>query len=114
MNKEHLSVPFYLEGDIFKISIPTNNEISVGAVEGAIDGVTKDVKNKLAILVKAIISDEGRRVPEYKIMTELGSERTIERHIQLLRDANLIEFRGDAPKTGGYYLTEFLINMLKA
>jgi len=40
------------------------------------------------------------------------SERTLERYLQQLKDSGLIEFRGDAPKTGGYYLTKNLHDKL--
>ena len=64
------------------------------------------IKVKLGMLLKAIINDEGKRIPDYKEATKLGSDRTMERYIQQLRDANLIEFRGESTQTGGYFLTE--------
>ncbi|PJC61314.1 MAG: transcriptional regulator, partial [Flavobacteriales bacterium CG_4_9_14_0_2_um_filter_32_27] len=60
-----------------------------------------------------IISNEGKRIPEYQKITQLGGERTIERYIQQLRDAKLIEFKGEAAQTGGYYLTKQLKEKLK-
>ena len=84
-----------------------------GAIDGAIDGVTKEVRKKLAILLKAIAVEEGRRIPDYRIATQLGSERTMERYIQQLRNAGLIEFKGEAAQTGGYFLTEDMIKKLK-
>jgi len=113
--------PAFIEGKTFKMTIPLAKELTdgvtdgttVGAVVGAIDGVTDGVKEKLTILLKAIISNEGRRIPEYQEITQLGSERTIERYIQQLRAANLIEFIGEAAQTGGYYLTKILKEKLK-
>ena len=35
----------------------------------------------------------------------VDSDRNIERYLKMLRDADIIEFKGDSPKTGGYYLT---------
>ena len=67
----------------------------------------------MTILLKAIISNEGKRIPEYQKITQLGGERTIERYIQQLRDAKLIEFKGEAAQTGGYYLTKQLKEKLK-
>lgn len=115
------SDPTFIEGKTFKMTIPLAKELTdgaivganVGAVVGAIDGVTDGVKANLTILLKAIISNEGKRIPEYQEITQLGSERTIERYIQLLRDANLIEFIGEAAQTGGYYLTKWLKEKLK-
>ncbi|MCB0381431.1 MAG: transcriptional regulator, partial [Flavobacteriales bacterium] len=113
--------PTFIEGKTFKMTIPLSKEITDGAVVGAIDGAvvgaidgaTDGVKEKLTILLKAIISNEGKRIPEYQEITQLGSERTIERYVQQLRDAHLIEFKGEAPQTGGYYLTELLKEKLK-
>lgn len=90
-----------------------NEEVIDGAVDGAIDGATKTTKNKLAILLKAIINDEGKRTPDYRKATELGSERTIERYIEQLKEAGLIEFRGGATQTGGYFITQKLKQKLK-
>ena len=78
----------------------------VGAIVGAIDGATASTKAKLAILLKAIIEDEGRRAPDYLSITQLGSERTLERYIMLLKEAGIIEFRGTAYHTGGYFVSE--------
>jgi ATP-dependent DNA helicase RecG len=117
--------PTFIEGKTFKMTIPLTKEITdgavvgandgvvVGAIDGAIDGVTDGVKEKLTVLLKAIISNEGKRIPEYREVTQLGSERTIERYIQQLRESNLIEFKGESPQTGGYYLTELLKEKLK-
>lgn len=76
-----------------------------GAIEGAIEGVTKGVKAKLVILLSAIVANEGGRVPEYKEATGLP-DSTMERYIKHLKDGGLIEFRGEAAHTGGYYLTK--------
>lgn len=83
-----------------------------GAIEGAIEGATKNVKNKLKSLLKEIARNEGKRVPEYIEVINV-SESTIERYLKQLRDANLIEFKGDAAQTGGYYLTEAIKKKLK-
>lgn len=98
----------FIEGTTFKTII------SAGGVEvgGAIEGATEGVKEKLVILLTAIAHDEGKRVPDYREKTKLA-ESSIERYIAQLRCAGLIEFRGDAPQTGGYYLTEVLNDKLK-
>ena len=93
----------------------------LGTIDGAIkdktdeviDGATKATMNKLTILLKAIVKDEGKRTPDYRKAAELGSERTIERYIELLREAGLIEFKGEATQTGGYYITKELKRKLK-
>jgi ATP-dependent DNA helicase RecG len=83
-----------------------------GAIEGAIEGVTKGVKDKLAILLSAIAANEGNRVPEYKEATGLP-DSSMERYIKQLKDAGLIEFKGEAAHTGGYYLTKKMKSKLK-
>lgn len=87
-----------------------------GGVDGAIpkdnDGATKGVKQKLSTLLRAIAAHEGNRAPEY--ITAIGvSERTMERYLQQLKEAGLIEFKGEAAQTGGYYLTKKMKGKLK-
>ncbi|MBD1426089.1 hypothetical protein [Sphingobacterium arenae] len=43
--------------------------------DGAIDGATKALKRKLAVLIKAIWSDEGKNIADYTADTNLGSLR---------------------------------------
>lgn len=76
-----------------------------GANEGAIEGATKSVKLKLTLLLTAIANNQGKRVPDYEEITKLN-KNTIERYMKQLRDADLIEFKGEASQTGGYQLTE--------
>lgn len=109
-------VPEFIEGDVFKIFTPIQNILNVGVNVGvnvleeiigdAIAITSKSVTRKLALLLKAIIIEEGLRTPDYHSATRLGSERTIERYLQQLKIAKLIEFIGDSPKTGGYFVTE--------
>lgn len=83
-----------------------------GAIEGAIEGVTRGVKEKLTILLSAIAAKEGNRVPDYKEITGLP-DSSMERYIKQLKDGGLIEFRGEAAHTGGYYLTKKMKAKLK-
>ncbi|MBW6483791.1 MAG: putative DNA binding domain-containing protein [Vicingaceae bacterium] len=108
--------PSFIEGNTFKMTIPLANDGAIGGandgaiegvIEGAIEGVTEGVKEKLTALLTAIINEEGKRTTFYKEVTKLKA-RSIERYIQQLRDANLIEFKGEAAHTGGYYLTKQL------
>jgi hypothetical protein len=69
------------------------------------EGATKGVKEKLIILLTAVAENEGKRVPDYKGITQFP-DSTMESYIKRLKEADLIEFRGDAPQTGGYYLTK--------
>lgn len=83
-------------------------------IDGAIDGATKTTKSKLSILLKAIAENEGKRTPNYKAITNLGSERTMERYIEQLKEAEFIEFKGTAAHTGGYYITKKLKRLITA
>ncbi len=114
----------FIEGSIFKtiISIGSESHEEIiggatggaieGAIKGAIEGATEGVKEKLAALLGVIARNEGRRVPDYKELTQLP-ESTIEGYIKRLKDAGLIDFKGDATQTGGYYLTEKMKSKLK-
>lgn len=126
--------PIFEEGDVFSMQIPLKSKITdpvndavngkvidgtlVGTIDeiidGAIDGTTKETKRKLSKLLKAIIENEGRRIPDYKSATQLGSERTIERYVELLKEHNIIEFKGKSPKTGGYFITEVFKKVLNS
>jgi ATP-dependent DNA helicase RecG len=64
------------------------------------------MKHKLSVLLKTIISEESKRTPDYKEITKLGSERTMERYIEQLKEVGFIEFKGTAAQTGGYFITE--------
>ena len=65
---------------------------------------TDKVKENLVTLITAIYQNEGARVPDYIDITGFSTS-TIERYIKILRDAELVDFKGDAAQTGGYYLT---------
>ena len=121
--KAHLKTPVWnIEEHTVKLTFFSNVKlggaidravanVNDGAIDGAIDGATKGVKEKLSILLKAIATNEGNRAPEY-ITAIRVSERTIERYLQQLKEAQLIEFRGEAAQTGGYYLTNKLKSKL--
>jgi ATP-dependent DNA helicase RecG len=88
---------------------------TVGTIESVIVATIKNsskrVTKKLTILLSAIIENEGKRIPIYKEITGLSS--SIERYVRILKEANLIEFKGKADKIGGYYLTEKMKKILK-
>ena len=129
-------LPTFSEGHVFKMMIPIpsveeevigfesdNKGVGIltdakdkdffgGAIGGAIGGATKGVKEKLVILLSAITANEGKKTSDY--MKEIGfSERTMERYLQQLKDGGLIEFRGEASQTGGYFLTKKIKAKLK-
>lgn len=84
-----------------------------GAIDGAIDGATKATKDKLTVLLQAIVNDEGKRTPDYRKVTKVGSERTMERYVEQLREAGFIEFKGSAAQTGGYFITDKLKKIIR-
>jgi len=76
----------------------------VGVIARVVDGVTKGVRNKLASLLRAVDDKVGKTISFYKEYAQLDdSDRTLERYMQQLREADLIKFRGDALKTGGSF-----------
>lgn len=117
----HGGEPIFEEGDVFRTVIPvvgiTDGAVDQAidrAIDQAIDRATDRTKNKLAILLKAIIEDEGRRNPGYQKATNLGSESTIKRYIDQLREVGFIEFKGPAPQTGGYFITDKLKKIISS
>jgi hypothetical protein len=67
----------------------------------------------MARLLKGIYENEGKRIPDYALGTDIP-EITIEFYILNLREIKFIEFRGESPKTGGYYLTDKLKEIIKS
>jgi Fic family protein len=67
-----------------------------------IDGTGNRRGFRLKFLLETISDKPGLRAPELgKILSV--SEPTIERYIKELKENGLIEFRGEALRTGGYY-----------
>ncbi|MBI2471004.1 MAG: hypothetical protein HYV59_07130 [Planctomycetes bacterium] len=109
----HGKKPQFIEGNRFRMIMPLDEALMAEfKVEGAIEGATKGVKEKLVALLTAIVANEGKRVPDYKEATGLTGSST-ERYIKQLGEAGFIEFRGDATQTGGYYLTKKMKVKLK-
>lgn len=83
-----------------------------GAGKGAIEGATKVKKGKLAVVLNAIVNNEGKRVPDYVAITNIPAS-SVERYIKQLKEAGLIYFSDEATQVGGYYLTEKLKKEIK-
>ncbi|TRX34178.1 AAA family ATPase [Flavobacterium sp. ZT3R18] len=75
-----------------------------GVIKQEITGLGKVLMRKLSIIVVAIATNEGKRVPDYALITSF-TEKSIERYLKQLSSTGLIEFKGEANQTGGYYLT---------
>jgi ATP-dependent DNA helicase RecG len=73
-------------------------------IKQEIAGIGNVLSEKLTVIVFTILINEGKRVPDYSKIT-LFSEKSIERYLKQLSSVNLIEFKGEAIQTGGYYLT---------
>lgn len=80
-----------------------SKQVNKGVNEGVnvpIEGVNEGVIQ----LWEFIKNTPGKRTPE--IAERIGKGiSTIERYLKVLKDNDLIEFKG-APKTGGYYIKE--------
>ncbi|MNX45297.1 hypothetical protein D3C86_758050 [compost metagenome] len=81
-------------------------------IERTIKDITDKVKDNLIDLLYIISKSEGKRVPDFMASTAM-SESTIERYIKMFRDAKLVDFRGSAAQTGGYFLSGKTRNKLK-
>jgi len=123
--------PEFIEGAIFKMVVPLDpNFVEVdddasknggafgGAFEGAFEGanrdgkVSKKMKEKLKIFLFSVSEKEGERVPYYRDENKL-TNKTAERYIGILRKYNFIEFKGESPQTGGYFITEHFLKKIK-
>ena len=113
----------FIEGVTFKTIVPVgSNDLEGiggaiggaigGVIGGVIEGATTGVKEKLSKLIAAIYANEGKKTPDLIKVVKV-SERSIERYLKQLRDAGLIEFKGDSALIGGYYLTEKMKSKLK-
>lgn len=80
-----------------------------GLIEGVTEGATEGLRNRIKVLLTAIAKNEGKRTPEYSRITGY-SIKSIEKYSKILREAGLIEFKGEASRTGGYYLKESIRN----
>ena len=70
------------------------------------------MKEKLALLLKAIAENEGKKVPDYAAVTKIPVS-SVERYIKQLKDANLINFSDRSTLLGGYYLTNEMKQKMK-
>lgn len=75
-----------------------------GVIEGSIEGINTRIKPKLVKVLKSIIINENKRLPEYVKMTRLNA-KSIERYIKILREGGLINFTRGGKKMDGYYIT---------
>ncbi len=76
-------------------------------VEGLISKITnrEDIRDKLRTILRAIIKNEGERIPQYVEITGF-SKKTLERYIALLKKHDLVIYEGNSKKTGGYFFNK--------
>ena len=125
--------PVFIEGSNFKMIIPLDETMSTkvtvsggtvngtvsgpvidtvnkGISEGVIKGISEGVKQKLVEMTIAIYKVEKPNTDDLAKAIHV-STRTAKRYIQILKQLNVIEFKG-SPKTGGYVLTEYFTKEL--
>ena len=101
------------------INVIINNQIDEGVnggvnggVSGGVNGgVNGGARTDIIKPVKTIIAKEGSKANDLAVTTG-KSIRTTQRYLKLIKDMDIIEFRG-SPKTGGYFITQAIRNKIK-
>lgn len=91
-------LPEFIEGPVFKMSIPLPQLKAETPHEGLNEGLNEGLKSLMA----AIASNPGIQAKALSILLNNRSIKTIERQIQNLNELGLIERQGSR-KTGGYH-----------
>jgi ATP-dependent DNA helicase RecG len=83
-----------------------------GAINGVINGALNEtIINELVNVLRIIHNQKG--INRIELIERIGKAKTtLERYLKVLKENNLIEYRG-AKKTGGYFLSEYALNKLK-
>ena len=94
--------------EVNKINDGAINEALNGAINGAIN---KTIINELIKIIQTIHNQKG--INRRELIDTIGKGKTtLERYLKVLKEYDLIEYRG-SKKTGGYYLTEKANEKLK-
>ena len=82
------------------------------AINGVINGALSEaIINELVNVLRIIHSQKG--INRIELIERIGKAKTtIERYLKILKENNLIEYKG-AKKTGGYFLSEYALDKLK-
>ena len=75
--------------------------------EGVIEGVGKDIKEKLASILCILNEQPGLRTTMLSSKTDIPV-KSVERYVKRLKDAGLIKYSGSS-KFGGYFLSDSLV-----
>ncbi|NCT75122.1 MAG: HTH domain-containing protein [Chitinophagaceae bacterium] len=98
----------FIEGGTFKTIIPLP-EGKVIAVNDTINDTVNDiVKKRLGRIILLSYNNQGLRISELANKLKV-SEVTIKRDMQKIR--TLVAYRG-SQKTGGYFLTDYMLSKL--
>lgn len=87
--------------DNTKMDMKTRYE---AVIEGVIEGVGKDIKEKMALILCELNKQPGIRTTILSEKTNIP-RKSIERYIKQLKDAGIIKYSGSS-KTGGYFLAD--------
>ena len=102
----------FIEGGTFKTIIPLPNKkdkVINDTINDTInDFISDSIKERLSNAIKLLLEKQGLKVSELAQKLEV-SERTAKRDLEKIR--KLIEYRG-SKKTGGYFLTDYILSKL--
>jgi ATP-dependent DNA helicase RecG len=103
-----LTIPFnYSEG----ISEGINEGLNKLLSEGISEGIGEGLKENLVEILKLLIKEKGLRISEISGKLK-RPQKTLERHIKILRIIKAVEYKG-SKRTGGYELSTILLNNIK-
>ena len=119
-SKEHgFDIPiFKIKDQIVKVSFPNIHYLRaeqphqsdadlMAHFEGVIEGVGKDIKEKLASILCVLNNQPGLRTTMLSSKTDIPV-KSIERYVKRLKDAGLIKYSGSS-KSGGYFLSDSIV-----
>ena len=102
----------YIPENKYRSIINEISRVENGALNDGINGaLNKTIINELVKVITIIHNQKG--INRINLIDKIGKGKTtLERYLRILKEYDLIEYRG-AKKTGGYHLTEKAINKLK-
>ena len=108
----NLTIPFnYSEGINEGINEGLNKLLTEGSSEGISKGIGEGLKEDLVEILKLLIKEKGLRISE--ISEKLKKpQKTLERHVKILKVINAIEYKG-SKRTGGYELSTIFLKKIK-
>lgn len=98
----------FIEGGTFKTIVPLPDGKPTAIGDTVNDTVSDTVKRRMTMIIRELIKQPGMKSKDLAKITGV-SEVSVRRDIQKI--TKLVEFKG-APKTGGYFLTEYMLSKL--